>query len=382
MRYKILNIGPDDKFIDRADSLLAKTFIDSVIEWKIFKKKDKNLNFVQAESVCGTISTVNDEIEHIEIVNIDSYDFILVHYLASISARTVLKYSSYHRFVWIIWGADLYNSFDQRNILAPQTYRYVSFIKKLSSIKNIIFKRQPVDNGKLLLEAMTKLRYIGVLYREEFELLNKFLPIPRKHIHFFYYPLEWMKLSVSGQPLNNNKILIGNSAIPTNNHIDIFNKVKSLIKHDTEVVVPLSYGDKRYANYITRKGQNYFKNFNPLLDFVPLEEYQKIVNDCGVVIMYHFRQQAIGNIIASLYFGSKVFLSNKSSVYSYFKRIGLAIFSVENHLEKKELFTSLSREVVEQNKLILKKYFSLNNTMKLLKKDIDNLFGSNEEKHS
>src|SRR5690606_28770612 len=42
-------------------------------------------------------------------------------------------------------------------------------------------------------------------------------------------------------------ILVGNSADPTNNHIDSLQKLLSFKDHDLKIYAPLSYGDKSHA---------------------------------------------------------------------------------------------------------------------------------------
>ena len=59
---------------------------------------------------------------------------------------------------------------------------------------------------------------------------------------------------------NSNNILIGNSADPSNNHIDIFEKIKNFNFKNKKIIVPLSYPEN-YEYYIAKviiKGE---KNF-------------------------------------------------------------------------------------------------------------------------
>lgn len=58
--------------------------------------------------------------------------------------------------------------------------------------------------------------------------------------------LEW----VSGE-----NILVGNSATPTNNHIEIFRILSRLrLPESSKIVVPLSYGDVHYREKIVELG--------------------------------------------------------------------------------------------------------------------------------
>ena len=103
--------------------------------------------------------------------------------------------------------------------------------------------------------------------------------------------------------------------------------LKKLDLKNNNIVTPLSYGNKEYANQIEEIGkQEIGKRFMPLTEFLPLNEYQKILQSCGIVIMNHYRQQAVGNVLNALYLGAKVYLSNNNTLYHYLRRIGCHVF--------------------------------------------------------
>ena len=85
------------------------------------------------------------------------------------------------------------------------------------------------------------------------------------------------------------------------------------------------------------------------------------------------RQQAFGNILASIWFGAKVYLNESNTIYLYLKRIGIQVFSINTDLvpSNKFVLEKLNTNQQIQNREILKKEFGhekvLIKTMDLIK---------------
>lgn len=153
-------------------------------------------------------------------------------------------------------------------------------------------------------------------------------------------------------------ILVGNSASPTNNHIDVFHM---LAKHDLgfrKVIVPLSYGDPVYRKNLMARGKEILgESFVPLVDFLPFDKYRSIVASCNVVVMNHFRQQALGNIGAALHQGAHVYLDIVNPIYKFFKEKGACVQTVQD-LESNSLpLVSLSIDEVTNNRAVLEGFW-------------------------
>jgi hypothetical protein len=131
---------------------------------------------------------------------------------------------------------------------------------------------------------------------------------------------------------------------------------------DSKLIVPLSYGFKNYAEDVIQSGKEIFgENFSPITEFLPYQKYDEIVGSCGIVIMNHYRQQAVGNILMALYKGAKVYLRNSNILFKYFKRIGCHIFSIDDDLrnENPDAFVLLEPEQVESNRRVLRSEIEL-----------------------
>ena len=156
-------------------------------------------------------------------------------------------------------------------------------------------------------------------------------------------------------------LLVGNSADPSNNHIDMFDKILATgaVEQIKKIYCPLSYGDHKYGERVERYGHEVFGNmFIPLKDFMPLDEYNAILESVNVAIFNHDRQQAMGNTINLLGMGKKVFIKSGTSTWDLLNRLGITVFDVED-LE----FSTLDAHSATQNWQNVKNYFNEDNLL-------------------
>lgn len=117
-------------------------------------------------------------------------------------------------------------------------------------------------------------------------------------------------------------IQIGNSATATNNHIYIMEKLAKFREENIKIFVPLSYGEAGYADKVIKIGTEIFGDkFVAMTDFMETQEYYQFMDQMDIALFGIRRQQALGNIMALLYLGKKVFLKNHSIVQHYAKHI-------------------------------------------------------------
>lgn len=120
------------------------------------------------------------------------------------------------------------------------------------------------------------------------------------------------------------KILFGNSSDPTGNHIDAFDYIAKNIKCDYEIYSFLSYGDKKCKDWAIAYGKEVLGDkFHPVVDFMDKVSFVKFMNEMDVIMMFHNRQQAEGNIMTSLVLGKPVFMKPANPQYGMLKRMGV-----------------------------------------------------------
>jgi len=192
---------------------------------------------------------------------------------------------------------------------------------------------------------------------DEYNLYKKIGVISKNamHMRFSYYPINLIIKKEQGFVTSNN-ILLGNSATPTNNHIEAFEMLKKFKLDNINVITPLSYGKTYYFKDILEYGFKYLgKSFQPLKEFIPLDKYRNLMSTCGIVIMNHYRPQGVGNVMAALHMGAKVYLSKRNPLYNYLKRIECYVYSVEDdlHISNQQALQLLNSEQMEHNRKIL-----------------------------
>ena len=150
--------------------------------------------------------------------------------------------------------------------------------------------------------------------------------------------------------------MIGHSASPDGNHYEIIQKLNS-INPEYHILLPLSYGDREYAGIIKREAQQRFINVEILEKKIERDSYYKKLTEVGWVIINAKVQQAVGNIIALIWMGAKLFLDKNVSTYKDFSSWGIDVFTIQDDLNEYELSNKLSFEQREKNrKKILEKF--------------------------
>ncbi len=259
--------------------------------------------------------------------------------------------------VWVIWGADLYTLPLFWNKLydafAAKLYN-VSWTNHVKSMyrhwKNRV--RRGTRDHRFLYSAMRKATHGATLVEPDVDLV-------RRH---FNKRLKQIPLSFSGVEdfrnvptrAKNNRIQIGNSGDPANNHIEILRLLKSLnVKN--QIFMPIAYGSKKYLEVLPGAADAIFSSSQLTLQtqVVHKDEYFSQLSECGFAIMGHIRQQAFANLIALFYFGTKVFLRRKNPLLKTFREWGLRVFCVESDLNRKALESPLSDADQQHNRSII-----------------------------
>ncbi|MBU3847106.1 MAG: TDP-N-acetylfucosamine:lipid II N-acetylfucosaminyltransferase [Candidatus Acinetobacter avistercoris] len=366
---KILHLSPDDKFVDMALSTF-NTF-GCVENDLVVYSRNKSLKFVKNKAFI--IKNPRD-IESL----INNYDLIVVHSLAPIWGRLLLKANKNIPIIWIGWGYDYYDFINQ-NLYLKETKDLIGNLGYLNLIDlirvrltNLARKIFRMSSSFDLFELIERINYFSPVLESEYYMVKENLGNIKfpKYISFNYGNLEnYFAKDLEYKRVTGYNILIGNSASYTSNHIDSFSLLMGIDIGNAKIICPLSYGDKKYSRYVENQGVKYFgESFKPLVNFMPLSEYIENISSCGYVIMNHCRQQAYGNIVTMLYLGAKVFLREENPLYSYLKSKGMHIFSIQELEKVKSLGERLEENIVLENRSILSLLLSKNTIENHVKK--------------
>jgi hypothetical protein len=339
--------------------MIQDKFIDGFIE-DVYEIGEENNNIFWIRGNEGDTEHIktnksvefigNNEQEIKERLNkINPSDNIFVHWYDEFIAELV--YDLPNKLFVFFWGGEMFEIpywhhfywlFDKKTskyllkINAPKIQLNSKFFQTFyNRAKYILF---PPKDELLFLRRLKHLQNIDYficneLDTEEVNLIRKLYPNSNfKHLPAFYDVNFDLSLSFVAPPPNEIiKVLLGNSATFTNNHLDAFEKLKKL---NLDIYCPLSYGRSSVQELITNKGNQLFGNaFKPILNFMNRNEYCGFLNSMDIVFMYHNRQQAWGNIATALALGKPVFLKKNNPLWQFIHAMGLSCYDAEKIAE-------------------------------------------------
>lgn len=281
-----------------------------------------------------------------------SYQIFIFHSLDLVGLHILRSLPENSKVMWIGWGFDYYD-LTGRELLKPLT-RSVIHLDLLQRVKASIKKllSSSVDKKSLINE----IDYFSPVLYEDYLLVSRSIQDFRpRYVSWNYGTLEDDLIKgFEVLRMNGRNILLGNSTSITNNHLDALDLLSALDLNEMKIIAPLSYGNERYRSLVNARGKALFGDmFVPLVDFLPIDEYVKLISSCSVLIMNNVRQEGLGNIVIMLHLGAKVFLDSENPVHQFFKKQGAFIFTL-NELSS-EIGSQLSADQVALNRSILRK---------------------------
>lgn len=361
---KIVHIATDEKFINSAYWQFEQVAPGKNVFYILVDDLNpEKLRFLNLKDNMILIKNDLTSIREFSI-SIKSFTHFIFHGLNYTSSFIFNRLPERAVRYWILFGAEFYQNsylFNSNKLLGHKTnLLFKKETSKISVFKNLFRNSYYNTKNKTkspeleIKDAIESADFLGLLYKDEFNFIKS--TVDNKTLQYFkfsYYPIEKM-LKDSEKFVSGDNILLGNSASYTNNHLEAIDLLSSLNLSGKKVICPLSYGDKGYAKKINLVGKLELKDsFEALVNFMPLHEYNEYVEKCGFVIMNHYRQQAVGNVMTMLWMGAKVFLDDRNTLYHYFKRLNIHVFNVKEDLNENELNCLLTKEQRLHNRKIL-----------------------------
>lgn len=286
---------------------------------------------------------------------------IIIHGLATIPIEEITKIPTNIKVMWSAWGYDLYTTphflmpFIKVNLYHRLTKKFIfhRFTDRLHIFNGLLYQILRYRTTK---KAISRIDYFSGVLPIEYTLMCKKSFFHAKRVSFSYFSID-SPTEQFNAPLTGTDILVGNSADPSNNHIDILFLLKERGIDNRKVFVPLSYGGTtEYKKKVVDTGRKLFgDNFIPLTDFLPKEKYFEVLSTCSNIIMGHERQQAMGNISQSIWLGKKIFLFSSSIAYKHLVDLGYNVYTIQQDLIPSNINCMLDDASVAQNKEIFRK---------------------------
>lgn len=244
---------------------------------------------------------------------------------------------------WIIWGGDLY-SYQLAN--RDWKWKVKEFFRR-SVIKNIGHLVTYIEGDVALAR-----KWYGAkgIYQECLMYLSNVV--------------NPNTICLSHQQHNKSglNILLGNSADPSNNHIEAMERLLPYKDRNIKIFVPLSYGDQIHAEAVIRQGSEWFGDkFVPMAELMPFNQYLDFLKSLDIAIFNHQRQQAMGNTITLLGMGKTVFMRSDVSHWRFLNSFGINMGNVADLT-----LQPIGHELLQENSQIVQSYFSKETLIKQL----------------
>ncbi len=318
---KILHVFIDNKaFTESVIPFLQEQFPKYNFHFCVFSKLKKNeYNTKKLEGVEFFYKkNVLYEIRLFKAL-LKKYDIVIFHSMVISSiARMVLSIYKIlvKKIVWIAYGCDLY--YEKQDNSVKENIKYL--VKRLS----LILFNKKIPNF-VAIHDVDKLQYDKVVcgdavkYGIKYAVKNQSLPLD----------CEICKMA---DKISRNEpiyIQIGHRAEAYLKHIEILNLLSKFKNMNIKIFLPLSYGDMEYGKKVAEKAKSIFgEKAIVMQDFLPYDEYMKILNSVDIFVLNSKRQIALGNIHRFLSLGKKIYLPKDSVLFDYYRENNVPVFDM------------------------------------------------------
>lgn len=357
MRKQILHILTDDKF---ADYIIPQFAAPEMCSDFVLVPSNNAMDLVKHVDQCTIVHWNSAEFDAL-LNRLNQYTAIVLHGMFWGQWQTpLLQHIQKHvKIGWVFWGGDLYGRQDIRDVFYTPMSR---FLNKLHNRKK---GKKSDTSWEIPLDLYQRIDYCITSLKEEYDFACQYTKVPFKHFWYSYYSIEdTVGVSLMNSRCEGNNVWLGNSAALVNNHLDmLWSLFKGGLLHrmkDKQVIMPLSYGDLWVKNMMKRIGRFLFgKRLQTLEQYIPRNEYNALMLSCSTMIIGYLEPAANGNIMTALWLGMRVYLSEKSMAYAYYKRIGCMIFSIESDLNRRnpDCFARLSdADMLHNRQALMQEY--------------------------
>lgn len=280
--------------------------------------------------------------------NYNSYSFLTL----------VLQKFPDARVYWVCWSYELYNvpgagielhdTFSRAYLSQKKSLKH----KTISSVKKMLsgVLRTPLQNATP--RERLPIHFFYSFLPSDYLFFQSKYKTSAEYIPFAYLSLNKIMPSLDEFRSDGNTIMIGHSASPDSNHFEMLEKVSS-ISPNSSIFLPMVYGDHAYASLIKKEAYDRFQHVEVLEKKLDSVEYYNKLTKVGFAIFNVKVQQGLGNIMALIWMGAKVFLNEETGTYRDFTSWGIKVFSIQRELNQAQLSERLTEEEIKNNKDVI-----------------------------
>jgi hypothetical protein len=219
--------------------------------------------------------------------------------------------------------------------------------------------------------------------------LEHFTPKPtlKLQYHFDHAGVEFKEIK-------NKTVFIGNSGDPSNKHIDIIRTIaKKKDANDYEYFIPYTYNGSESGLNAIRKEINKLnlKKVTILTKQLNKSDYYELFSHAQIYISAHDRQQGMGHISASFYFGINVvakdyiYIDNKKTKNPIWSQLvdtdGFHLQSFNDFCKAKRISDCILPDQTDSNKIKFKTFYNAKIAAESFQKAFEQLENKNNSMH-
>lgn len=376
----------DEKFIDDFISSAEKISVQKNKYIFTFAKPGEYVS-----STKGIHAPYKSKILKKIVNNIKPTDRVYIHWFNEEILDVISKVDHRTKIYLFFWGGDFVEQAEEFNkfIFDEKTKEYIKgkrtklnlsyYVTNLRFLKifyKCIYYGKKISNSNyefiIRKEFLQRINYFCHWNELDYKMICQAYECSPSFLNFFYSP-NLTKIPSNLKTNKNGSILIwlGNSGTETNNHLDAIMALSRFRDKNVKIICPLSYGSVDYINDVHHKGRELFGDkWTSIKNFMPHKEYFALMARAKVVVMYHNRTQAAGNIFASIKMGKKVYLKKQSTIYKLFLKKGIVVYDSSDikKISYQELSKPLSKKQIELDIQKISELFSENKRLNYLKK--------------
>ena len=343
--YKLIHLHTDSKFIQATERFNNKEFFNV----NIFLGEDSEITQIKLESQGFDFEVYPKTLETIDEISKKYKDFdgAIIYDLCIYKKQFLDKFPSSFKFFWFFFGYEIYTKLCQYYI-SKKTLKsaYPINLKKYSFKECVLRTISRMRNREFYLDKQKyenlykRIDAILVYSEQEYNEITNYVALPKLIKRNLNRKIQFIPRE------KENSIIIGNSKALWNNHLDIFNIIKSVKNNAINYVCFFSYGQESLYTEKIRVIAKKNKNINIIEDFLDIKEFEQVYQTAAALIINSYRQHALGNIFTAITYGCKVYLNPRSSVYKWLLDEGFNISTVNSLKEdlKNNYFSLTEKE--------------------------------------
>ena len=292
----------------------------------------------------------------------NSADIVVLWDLNHVKCYIANRVDKNVKIFWRFFGLELYSKLPEyvftkrtieilnQNIFLNSDFNLLKSLKhSISQIKDLLFSSK--DEFDL---ALNRINYfLGLSDYEYFDLKLKWPNLPE------FVQIPYSKLSFNEEiGIKENVIIVGNNRSAYNNHLDILELIKCTdARTDFRFQLLFNYGQiDKYTSAVKHLALQ-IKEVSVIEEFLSYQEFVAMYSKISAFVLNGHRQMAMANIFQALSNSVKLYLNEKNVIFSWLKKEGFLIFSIDDFradIESKNL--KLTDEEVEKNKLCFESF--------------------------